>query len=77
MLKRATVVGERTAGAAHAVNLHSIGDNFYVGTVEVRAINPYSHSNWNGTGIQPDVNVGAPNALTAALKLAARNKAKG
>jgi hypothetical protein len=76
MLKRATVVGEITAGAAHAANLHSIGDNFYVGTVEVRAINPYANSDWNGTGIQPDVNVSAPDALTAALKSAAGKKAK-
>jgi hypothetical protein len=47
-----------------------------VGTVEVRAINPYASSDWNGTGIQPDVNVSAPDALTAALKSAAGRKAK-
>ena len=49
MLKRATLVGETTAGANHAANLHAIGDNFYVATVEVRAINPYSKHNWNDT----------------------------
>jgi Peptidase family S41 len=49
MLKRATLVGEATAGANHAANLHAIGDNFYVATVEVRAINPYSKHNWNDT----------------------------
>jgi len=68
MLKRAIVVGEVTAGGAHAANLHSIGDNFYVGTVEVRAINPYSSHEWNGTGIQPDIRVSAADALNAALK---------
>lgn len=70
MLKRATLVGESTAGGAHAANLHSIGDNFYVATVEVRAINPYSKSDWNGTGVEPDIKVNAPDALKAALKLA-------
>jgi hypothetical protein len=68
MVKRATVIGEVTAGGAHAANLHSIGDNFYVATVEVRAINPYSSHDWNGTGIQPDIKVGAADALDAALK---------
>jgi hypothetical protein len=69
MLKRATLVGETTAGANHAANLHAIGDNFYVATVEVRAINPYSKSNWNDTGVEPDFKVRSPDALTAALRL--------
>lgn len=70
MLKRATLVGETTAGGAHAANLHSIGDNFYVATVEVRAINPYSKGDWNEIGIDPDFKVRAPDALKSALKLA-------
>jgi hypothetical protein len=69
MLKRATLVGETTAGANHAASLHAIGDNFYVATVEVRAINPYSKYNWNDTGVEPDVKASAPDALTAALRL--------
>jgi len=69
MLKRATLVGETTAGANHAANLHAIGDNFYAATVEVRAINPYSKSNWNDTGVEPDFKVRSPDALTAALRL--------
>jgi len=69
MLKRATVVGETTAGANHAANLHAIGDNFYVATVEVQAINPYSKHNWNDTGVDPNFKVRAPDALTAALRL--------
>jgi hypothetical protein len=69
MLKRATLVGETTAGGGHAANLHSIGDNFYVGTIEVRAINPYAKSDWNDTGIEPDLKVRAPDALNAALRL--------
>jgi hypothetical protein len=71
MLKRATLIGETTAGGGHAANLHSIGDNFYVGTIEVRAINPYGKSDWNDTGIEPDFKVRASDALEAALKLVA------
>lgn len=70
MLKRATLVGETTAGGAHAANLHSIGDNFYVGTMEVRAINPYAKRDWNDTGIEPDVKVTSADALDITLKLA-------
>jgi C-terminal processing protease CtpA/Prc len=69
MLKRATLVGETTAGANHAANLHAIGNNFYVATLEVRAINPYSQYNWNDTGVDPDFKVKAPDALTTALRL--------
>jgi Peptidase family S41 len=69
MLKRATLVGETTAGGGHAANLHSVGDHFYVGTIEVSAINPYPKSDWNDTGIEPDVKVRAPDALSDALKL--------
>lgn len=70
MLRRATLVGETTAGGGHAANIHGIGDDFYVATVEVRAINPYGKGDWNNTGIEPDVRVRAPDALKAALKLA-------
>lgn len=72
MLKRATLVGEITAGGAHAGNLHSVGDNFYVATVEVQAINPYSKGDWNGRGVEPDFKIGAPDALKAALRLAVK-----
>src|SRR5215472_8268683 len=70
MLKRATLVGETTAGGGHAANLHAIGDNFYVGTVEVRAINPYSNYDWNDVGVKPDFEIRAADALKAALQLA-------
>ena len=73
MLKRATIVGETTAGANHAANLHAIGDNFYVATVEVRAINPYSKHNWNDTGVEPDVEASPPDAINVALKLVGEN----
>jgi hypothetical protein len=68
MLKRATLVGETTAGGAHAANLYSIGNDLYLATVEVRAINPYSRYDWNDTGIEPDLKISAPDALKAALR---------
>jgi hypothetical protein len=41
-----------------------------MGIYEVKPINPYSKSDWEGTGIEPDVKVKAPDALDTAVKLA-------
>jgi hypothetical protein len=46
MLKRATLVGETTRGGAHAGVFHRIDDHFGVAITEVRAINPFSKTDW-------------------------------
>lgn len=70
MLKRATLIGETTAGAAHAGVFHRLDDHFGIGIPEVKAINPYSNSDWAEVGVEPDIKVSAANALEVALKLA-------
>jgi C-terminal processing protease CtpA/Prc len=70
MLKRATLVGETTGGGAHAGVWHRIDDHFGVAIPEVKPINPYSQPDWEGTGVEPDVNVKPADALEAAVKLA-------
>lgn len=70
-LKRATIIGETTGGGAHPVNGHRIDDHFIIGVPFARAINPISKANWEGTGVEPDVKVPAPDALATAQKLAA------
>jgi len=70
MLKRATLVGETTRGGAHAGVFHRIDDHFGMGITEVRAINPFSKNDWEGTGVEPDVKVKAADALETAEKLA-------
>ncbi len=69
-LKRATLIGETTGGGAHPVDGHRIDDHFMVGVPFARAINPISKTNWEGTGVEPDVKVPAADALTTAQKLA-------
>jgi peptidase S41-like protein len=69
-LKRATLIGEATGGGAHPVNGHRIDDHFVIGVPFARAINPISKTNWEGTGVEPDVKVAAADALTTAEKLA-------
>lgn len=68
-LKRATIVGEVTGGGAHPVRAHRIDDHFVIGVPFARAINPYSKTNWEGTGVEPDVKVPAAEAMDAALKM--------
>lgn len=69
-LKRATIVGETTGGGAHPVSGHRIDDHFMIGVPFARAINPVSKTNWEGTGVEPDVKVPAAEALSTAQKLA-------
>jgi hypothetical protein len=68
-LKRATIVGETTGGGAHPVNGHRIDDHFLIGVPFARAINPITRTNWEGTGVEPDVKVPAADALATAEKL--------
>jgi hypothetical protein len=70
-LKRATLIGETTGGGAHPVSGHRIDDHFMIGVPFARAINPISKTNWEGTGVEPDVKVSAADALATAQKLAA------
>ena len=70
VLKRATLVGDRTAGAAHSGVFHRIDDHFGMGIPETRPINPFSKTDWAETGVEPDVKVKAADALETALKLA-------
>lgn len=74
-LKRATIVGETTGGGAHPVRGHRITEHFGIGVPFARAINPITQTNWEGTGVEPDVQVAAADALTTAQKLAAEKLA--
>ena len=68
-LKRATIVGETTGGGAHPVSGHKVDDHFSIGVPFARAINPITKTNWEGTGVEPDVSVPASEALATAQKL--------
>ncbi len=66
-LKRATIVGETTGGGAHPVDGHQVKG--YPVTMSLpfgRAVNPITGTNWEGTGVEPDVKVPAPEALEVA-----------
>ncbi|MFN0087438.1 MAG: serine hydrolase [Blastocatellia bacterium] len=72
-LKRATIIGETTGGGAHPVRFHRIDDHFGIGVPFARAVNPISKTNWEGTGVAPDTDAPAAQALKVA-HLAAINR---
>jgi hypothetical protein len=71
-LKRATVVGEATGGGAHPGGMVPVAEHFLVFIPTGRAINPITRTNWEGTGVKPDVPVAADKALETAHQLAVK-----
>jgi hypothetical protein len=76
-LKRATVVGETTGGGAHPGGMFPLGDHFAMFISTGRAINPITKTNWEGTGVKPDVAVPAAKALDTAHRLAVKKVLAG
>jgi hypothetical protein len=70
------VVGERTVGAANPGGSGPVGDGFSMFISTGRPTNPITKSNWEGTGVAPDVEVPAAQALRRAQLLALRQLAK-
>ncbi|MEU6259270.1 S41 family peptidase [Streptomyces sp. NPDC047043] len=62
-LGRATVVGETTRGGAHPREGWTVHPNLEATIPVGRSINPVSGTNWEGTGVLPDVPCPAPDAL--------------
>ena len=74
--KRATLVGEATRGGAHSTDLYPVGDRFEIYIPTARAVNPVTGTNWEGTGVLPDVQVPAEKALETATELAKKTALK-
>ncbi len=66
LLKRATVVGETSAGAANPGRMVRLTDHFRLFVPGGRAVSPITGTNWEGSGVKPDIETSA----TAALKVA-------
>jgi C-terminal processing protease CtpA/Prc len=69
-LKRATIIGETTGGGAHPGGNVRLHDHFSAFVPVGRAINPISKTNWEGTGVEPDIKVPKEQALKIAYKMA-------
>lgn len=69
-IKRVTVIGETTGGGAHPTMLQRVDTHFSVAVPFARSINLITKTNWEGTGVKPDVHVTSTEALQAAQRLA-------
>lgn len=67
---KALLVGETTGGGANAGEVIGLGNGFFAFIPTGKAINPVTHTNWEGTGIKPDVATTAPKALAIAHQMA-------
>lgn len=72
--KRATLIGETTGGGANPGGTFRVDDRLMIFVPTGRAINPVTKTNWEGTGVEPDIKVAADDALETCLPLA-REKA--
>lgn len=76
-LKRATLVGETTGGGAHTVFQAAVSERFNIWIPSGMAINPISHTNWEGVGVEPDIKTTKEDALyTARIKALEKLKEK-
>lgn len=68
-LKRARIIGEATGGGANPVRPFNVSNDIEVSVPIGVAINPITKSNWEGTGVKPDIEVSREAALDTALEL--------
>lgn len=71
--KLGTLYGATTAGAANPGGMVRLSDHLAAFIATGRAINPVTHTNWEGVGVKPDVEVPPGDALREA-HVAALNK---
>jgi hypothetical protein len=69
-LRRSPVVGERTRGGAHPCESFRVHPHLELTVPIARAVGATTGTNWEGTGVTPDIEVPAPEALPTAHRLA-------
>jgi hypothetical protein len=71
--QRATLIGEATRGGAHPGTTYRLHPHFEVFIPNGRAINPITGTNWEGSGVTPDIPIPQEQALKAAYRLALKS----
>jgi C-terminal processing protease CtpA/Prc len=67
---RATLIGEVTKGGAHPTGFFRLSPTLEIHIPIARSVNPVTGTNWEGTGIEPDVKVAADQAFPRAYRAA-------
>jgi hypothetical protein len=65
-LGRATIVGETTGGGANPARPFDLAEDFMVAIPDGTPVNPVTKTNWEGTGVKPDIEVPKEKALETA-----------
>jgi hypothetical protein len=65
-LHRATIIGDTTGGGAHPVGPVPVVMGFVADIPFARSLNPYTNTDWEGTGVVPDIPVSSATALDRA-----------
>lgn len=74
--KRATLVGETTAGGAHTYKEMKVTDEYLMTVPYGRPLYTTTNSNWEVTGVLPDYEIDAEKALEKAQELLIKRLAK-
>ncbi|MFT4416425.1 S41 family peptidase [Fredinandcohnia humi] len=69
-LGRATVIGENTGGGANPGNYHQVTKHIRLFISSGRSISPFTGTNWEGIGVEPDIKVSADEAYEVAYQKA-------
>lgn len=65
-LTRATIVGEVTAGAAHARSAEIVNNDYILTLPTTRPVDPRTIDNWERKGVKPNIETSSDNALNVA-----------
>ncbi|NUP51550.1 MAG: S41 family peptidase [Catenulispora sp.] len=66
--QRATLIGETTRGGAHPTEWYPLTPRIAVTVPNARSINPITGTNWEGTGVEPDIAASAAEAFDIAYR---------
>jgi hypothetical protein len=72
-LGRAQLIGETTGGGAHPTGMRPLSPTMAISVPFARSVNPITGTNWEGTGVAPDVSVAAAEAYDVAYGTALRH----
>ncbi|MEO0424215.1 MAG: S41 family peptidase [Pseudomonadota bacterium] len=67
---QAEIIGQVTAGAANGISFRLVDDNFVIQIPAQQSVNPVTETNWEGIGVQPDIETAPEEALARAHLLA-------
>ena len=68
-LKRATLIGETSGGAANSGESVRLSGHFNLFLPNARGVSPITKTNWEGTGVTPDIKVLGEDALKKAQRI--------